>query len=340
VVAPFHHLVNVLFSLLFANKAYQSLDNDHCTRLRKAYSNFAGIPRLCYRALTEDGLQDQLALVDEALRNIGSMDNFIQATKGQLPFESSTSHTLVRVEPDDPAWRVVRTELLSNHIAGLVFERIRLVTAARLSETLAQHLADPDAHSKAAILFKHAAHFAIRQAITLSMIRLSAGTRRKFDKGKKVDMTIPTVGYNEKSHYYSLDIRASEGSQNVHPDFLGLYMTPVIKTEPSIDGLFISSVYTTYLFQMTVSDHHSIKFRGLDVVVDKLPARARKDIRIVFITPARDASGGAFQGIRSIQPVDSPQGTDAAKVQQFEKIPQFVCRLDLDLALFHPRYLY
>jgi hypothetical protein len=327
----------VLFSLLFANKAYEPLDNDHCTRLRKAYSIFAGIPRLCYRALTDDGLKDQLALVGDALLSIESMDNFIRATVAQLPYYSSTTRTLVRVEPDDPAWRVVRTELLSNHITGLVFERIRLVTAAWLSETLVQYLADPDARSKAGILFEHAAHFAIHKATTLSMIRLSAGTRRKLDMGQKVDVTIPAVGNNEKSRYFSLDIRESPGSQHVHQNSLDLYMTPVIKTEASIDALFISSRYTTYLFQMTVSDHHSIKFRGLDAVVSKLPARARKDICIVFITPARDAWGGAFQGIRSTQPIDSPQGADDAKVEQFEKFPQFVCRLDLDVASFHPR---
>jgi hypothetical protein len=239
------------------------------------------------------------------------------------------------VEPDDPAWREVRTELLSNHIAGLVFERIRLVAAERLSETLAQHLADLDARSKAGILFEHAAHFAIRQPVMLNMFRLSASTRRKLDMGKKVDMTIPAVGNNEKSRYYSLDIQESPDSQNVHPDFLGLYTTPVIKTEPSIDALFISSGYTIYLFQMTVSDSHSIKFRGLDAVLSKLPARAGKDIRIVFITPARDASGRAFQGIRSTQPINSPQGADPAKVERFENFSQFVCRLDFDIALFH-----
>jgi hypothetical protein len=327
----------VLFSLLFANKAYEPLDNDHCTRLRKAYSIFAGIPRLCYRALTDDGLKDQLVLVGDALLSIESMDNFIRATVAQLPYYSSTTRTLVRVEPDDPAWRVVRTELLSNHITGLVFERIRLVTAARLFETLVQYLADPDARRKAGVLFEHAAHFAICKATTLSMIRLSAGTRRKLDMGQKADVTIPAVGNNEKSRYFSLDIRESPGSQHVHQNSLDLYMTPVIKTEASIDALFISSRYTTYLFQMTVSDHHSIKFRGLDAVVSKLPARARKDICIVFITPARDAWGGAFQGIRSTQPIDSPQGADDAKVEQFEKFPQFVCRLDLDVASFHPR---
>lgn len=72
-VTPFHHLqLMLLFSLLFADKAYEPLDNDHYARLRKAYSIFAGIPRLRYRVLTEDGLKDQSALVGEALRSIES----------------------------------------------------------------------------------------------------------------------------------------------------------------------------------------------------------------------------------------------------------------------------
>jgi hypothetical protein len=111
-------------------------------------------------------------IVGEALRKREYMDNIIWATKGQLPSDSSASRSLVRVEPPDPAWRVMRTELLSNHIAGLVLERIHLIMAAALSETLMKHLADPYTRSKAGILFEHAAHFAIRKAITLSMIRL------------------------------------------------------------------------------------------------------------------------------------------------------------------------
>ncbi|KIM71660.1 hypothetical protein PILCRDRAFT_93764 [Piloderma croceum F 1598] len=188
-------------SLLFTDKAYEPLDNDHCTWLRKAYSIFDGILQLYYQALLEDGLQDQLILVDEALGNIESLDNFIWATKGQLPFHSSTSYTL-------------------------------------LSKTLMKHLADPDTRGKVGILFEHAAHFTIRKAIMLNMIHLSVSMRSRF-MVKKVYMTIPAVRNTEKSHYYSLDIWENPGSQNVHPDFLNLYMTPVIKQSlPSMDCLF------------------------------------------------------------------------------------------------------
>ena len=73
----------------------------------------------------------------------------MRATTGRLPFDSNTSHRLVRVEPLDNSLRNACTELLSDRIAEHVFRRIRLVTSALLSETLVQYLADPEPYSKA-----------------------------------------------------------------------------------------------------------------------------------------------------------------------------------------------
>ena len=283
-------VVNMHLSLIFANKdlSTKQLDEDHCARLREAYSIFRGIPRLCFRSLTPAGLDVQWALVHHALGDVKSMDNFIHATTGQLPFAPNTSRRLVRVEPIDDRWLKTRTELLSDRIAELVFKRIRMVAMARLSETLVQYLADPDAHSKASILFEHAAHFTIRRGLTLTMAPLSS------DSKTAVAIPIPAVGDNAKSRYYVLNIRKESGSQQVHANFLDLYMTPMSKSEPSIDALFISPTYTTFLFQMTVSERHPISFQGLDKVVSNLPAKAQKDIRFVFIIPARGVSGEVF----------------------------------------------
>jgi hypothetical protein len=256
------------------------------------------------------------------------MDDFIRATTGQLPFNPNTSHRLVRVEPIDTRWLKTRTELLSNRIAELVFERIRMVTKARLSETLVQYLPDPDAHTKAGILFEHAAHCSIRKGLVLKMTCLSSG------RNLKVSIPVTAVGKNEKSRYYSLAIREKSGSQHVHADFLDLYMTPISKTEGSIDALFISSSYITFLFQMTVSGRHPINFRGLDKVVNNLPAKAQKDIRIVFIIPAQGPSGEEFQGIQSTQSIATPQHADTDKVNKFKGFVQYVCRLDIDAAGF------
>jgi len=209
---------------------------------------------------------------------------------------------------------------MTSDIAERVFERIRIVMQAQLSKKLTEYLDDPDTHDIASSLF--AAHFSIRKGLTLSMTRLPSGP--------KLDIYIPgtPVAKKEKSRYYSLSIRANSRSQAVHSDFLDLYMTPKSKIEPSIDALFISSEYITYLFQMTVSRHHPINFQGLDTVFRALPAKAQKDVRFVFIIPAKGPSGEEYQGIQTVQSIDTPQNAKADKVEKFKQLPQYVCRLD------------
>ena len=111
-----------------------------------------------------------------------------------------------------------------------------------------------------------------------------------------VCMPVPPIGKNQGSCYYSLGIREESGSQKVHKDFL---MTPIAKTEPSIDASFTSLTYST-LFKMTVGDHHPFNFRGLNKVVSNLPANAQKGIHIMF-TILRGTSGEEFRGVRSTQ---------------------------------------
>ena len=80
---------------------------------------------------------------------------------------------------------------------------------------------------------------------------------------------------------------------------------------------------------MTVSRHHPIKFQGLDTVFKKLPERARKDVRFVFVIPAKGPSGEEYEGIQTIQSIDAPQNADADTVEKFKQLPQYVCRLDM-----------
>ena len=263
------------------------------------------------------------AEIKNALDSVTFLDDFAQAITGQLPFNPNTSHHLVRVEPVDTEWLTTRTEIKSNLIAELVFERIHMLGKARFSDKLMDYLAYPYTHGAAGILFEQAAHYSIRKGLTLTMAPLPSGTT--------LDVSIPgiPVENNEKSRYYSLSIRKEPGSREVHQDFLDLYMTPKSKTEPSIDALFISSTYVTYLFQMTVFPHHPIKFQGLDTVFKKLPEKARKDVRFVFIIPAKGPSGEKYEGIQTVQSIDTPQNADAETVKRFKRLSQYVCRLDM-----------
>jgi hypothetical protein len=103
----------------------------------------------------------------------------------------------------------------------------------QLSKTLIQFLSDPVANGKADTLFEHPAHFVIRKGLTLTMIPLAPDATAMFS------ITLPCVVDNDRNRYYSMAIHAAAGSPEVHPYFLYLYMTPIMKTEPSIDALFI-----------------------------------------------------------------------------------------------------
>ena len=228
------------------------------------------------------------------------LERFAQAIVGQVPFNpNNTSQHLVRVEPIDNEWYLTRTELKSNYIAELVFERFRILAQAQVPQKLLEYLADPMTHGLAGTLFEQAAHYSIRQGLTLVMGPLPSG------ETLNVEIPCIPVGKNEKSRYYSLSIREKPGSRQVHPDFLDLYMTPKSKSEPSIDALFISSENVTYLFQMTVSSSHPINFQGFDAVFKQLPAAAQRDVRFVFIVPAKGSRRGQYQGIRTVQSIDT-----------------------------------
>ena len=66
----------------------------------------------------------------------------IHATKGGLYYDSNASHCLIRVEPTGADWLTTHGEIMSNHIAERVFERILKITQAQFSEKLTNHLAN------------------------------------------------------------------------------------------------------------------------------------------------------------------------------------------------------
>jgi len=138
------------------------------------------------------------AEIKKALDSITFLDDFARAVTGPLPFNPNTSHRLVRVEPVDTKWLTTRTEIKSNYIAELVFERIRILSKTRFLDKLMEYLADPNTHGPAGTLFEQAAHYSIRKGLTLNMAPLP---RQPSDK--TLDVFIPgiPVEKNEKSRY-------------------------------------------------------------------------------------------------------------------------------------------
>jgi hypothetical protein len=129
--------------------------------------------------------------------------------------------------------------------------------------------------------------------------------------------------------------RKSLVRKKVHADFLNLCMTPISKTEPSIDALFISSAYTTTLLvQMTVSDCILSVFEASTRLSSVTFQQKRGEISRLLYRPETHR-GRRSEGIQSTQRIDTPQLADKVKVEDFTGFSQYVCRLDIDAEGFY-----
>ena len=88
--------------------------------LRDAYIKLSGVPRRCFRALRPDGLVHEMRIIQDAIDNITNIQDFAQSANGCMPFKLKTTHTLVRLEPQNAEWMDHTTCMLSHHVTGLV----------------------------------------------------------------------------------------------------------------------------------------------------------------------------------------------------------------------------
>jgi len=234
----------------------------------------------------------------------------------------ATSHTLVKIEPVDQSWILTRTELLSDYIARKVYERISLYQAIKGSESISALLLDPDARGYSGKLFEQAVHHKFRRGRVFDPEGITANSA-------PFRVMISNIDEEADGYFYTLSVLAGKGSQKVADKYLGQYMIPVLKTQESIDSVWLSEEVTV-LFQITVSGNHPLKFRGIIKLLDPLPAKAKKDVRIVFVVPAGDKSTANFKQ----QNITCPIGTPDAEVEVLRRYPQYVHYVDLEPWVF------
>jgi len=115
--------------------------------LRDAYTKFAGIPRRCFRVLNPEGDAHEMEIIKSAIDNIVNIEDFAKSTSGPMPFKTKASHALVRMEPTDGKWDKQITNLLSDYVADLVFDRIDLHNNLKIRESIDFLLRKPNARS-------------------------------------------------------------------------------------------------------------------------------------------------------------------------------------------------
>jgi hypothetical protein len=97
-----------------------------------------------------------------AIDDIENIEDFAKSASGPMPFKTKVSHALVRMEPTDDAWDDLITNLLSDHIADLVFDRIDLHNILQIRNSIDSLLRNPNARSWGGELFERAVHRAFR----------------------------------------------------------------------------------------------------------------------------------------------------------------------------------
>jgi hypothetical protein len=79
---------------------------------------------------------------------------FAKSASGPMPFKTKASHALVRMEPTDDKWDDQITDLLSDHVADLVFDRIDLHNTLKIRDSIDFLLRNPNARSWGGKLFE------------------------------------------------------------------------------------------------------------------------------------------------------------------------------------------
>ena len=245
--------------------------------LRDAYVKFAGIPRRCFRALDPDGDAHEMETIKLAINNIENMWDFAQSASGPMPFKTKESHAIVRMEPTDDKWDKRITNLLSDHVADLVFDRIDQHITLKIRNSIDSLLHNPNTRSWGGKLFERAVHRIFRKGFEFEPEAMD-------DDAPSLRVQIKKAESEAGGYFHTLSVRADKGSQRVGEEFLNPYLIPLSSTAETIDSISILE-NVTVLFQMTASPSHSLNIKGITELTNELPAFAKKRICIVFVVP-------------------------------------------------------
>ncbi len=223
-----------------------------------------------------------------------------------------SDHALVRMEPANDTWTNQATELLSNYVADLLFDRIDLHNTLKIRDSIDSLLRNPNARAWGGKLFERAVHRAFRKGIEFDTVAMD-------DEAPSLRMQIKKAERKAGGYFQTLSIRAEKGSQRVGDKFLNQYLIPLSSTAETIDAACICEDVTV-LFQMTVSPSHSLNLKGITELIDELPASAKKRICIVFVVPDHETCRKPYKR----QTIVIPSGVNKAVSDPVVAYKQYV----------------
>lgn len=269
----------------------------HDEKLLEMFTMLRGIPRRCLRALFGEELE--VKAIKDAISQIRSIDEFSMAASGSIPFKELTSHVLVRIEPTDAQWGNPHTELLSEYVTSLVYDRINLHHTMTIRNSIDCLLRTPEARGWGGSLFEMAIHRRFRAGIRLHPNGMD-------DNSPTLDIEINPVESEAGGYFHTLSVRKEARSRKVAITFLNQYLIPLSSTAEAIDSVYISKDVTV-LFKITVTPSHDLNLKGITELTDELPFEAKKRICIVFVVPDHETTMKPYKRQMIVAPAGTPE---------------------------------
>jgi hypothetical protein len=283
-------------------------------KLLDLFTTFRGIPGRCFRALSSDG-EGLEQKIKTAINDIASIKDYAMATSGPMPFKTPMSDILVRLEPTDGEWGYPVTELLSKHVARLVFEKISLHQSITMRDSIESLLHSPRTRGWGGNLFKQAVHQQFCAGVTFHCQAMD-------NDSPTLDIHINQVKCVGDHYFHMISVREQARSRKVAITFSNQYLIPLSSTADTIDSVYISKDVTV-LFRITVFPSHDLDLKGITEIIDELPPDAKKRICIVFVVPDHDVIVKQYKRQKIVIPAGTPSSVSTLVEQYHQYVYYF-----------------
>jgi hypothetical protein len=147
-----------------------------------------------------------MRIIMSAIDNIENIEDFAKSASGPMPFKTKASHALVRMEPTDDKWDEQITNLLSDYVADLVFDKIHLHNTLKIPDSIDFLLRKPDACSWGGKLFERAVHRAFRNGFEFEPEAMDNNY-----KAPSLLVRIKKAESEAGGYFHTLAVRAAKG---------------------------------------------------------------------------------------------------------------------------------
>jgi hypothetical protein len=247
------------------------LDEDLVAR---KFEHIGGVPRFVLNSqLSDNGEDEDLSDLEELIAGADttSLHNLLKSTRN----EQAMSSMLLHLVPKDINPRRCTVEFATGHVQRKLYDRFKTQVVQELELLVSAAELSPEANSLLGHFFESYAHERIAAGAVTACVQLLA------------DGEAPAVHRLTLARMGNGTVELFDGNQTKSPGAAlqsNQYYRPKQRNFESIDAL--ARVDDQLLvFQITVSERHPVKVKGLQRVLEMDLARGCRSVHLVFVLP-------------------------------------------------------